>query len=158
METVLLNEELSVSIPDGFRILSEEERNAMAVIDEPPAWCIRDDSRHLVLSAFWRKIGGLSSLLIDEKAIIKHVEETVSKPMKQYGYQLLDWETIWIGNQKAEGVCYSYQVNDTAMTADSFIVKNHRTLYYFHIYSQSALYEENKTLWSVLFQNAGWER
>ena len=156
MEPVVLNNELNLNLPDGFRVLSEEERKAMPVIDEPPAWCARSEERHLVIVAYWKKIGGLSALLINEKDIIRHVEQAVSKPMAQYGYHLENWESILIGDRKAQGICYSYQVEGIGMTADSFVVKSRRTLYYLHAYSRSVLHEENRILWSDLFLRARW--
>lgn len=156
MEPVVLNEELTLNLPEGFRILSEEERKAMPSTDEPPAWCARDGQRHLVIVAYWKKIGGLSAMLINEKDVIRHVEQTVSKPMAQYGYHLENWESILIGDRKAQGICYSYQAEGIGMMADSFVVKSRRTLYYFHAYSRSVLHEENRILWSDLFLRAVW--
>jgi hypothetical protein len=88
MELVILNDQLHLNLPEGFRVLREEERKAMATIDEPPAWCVRNEERHLVISAYWRKIGMLPALLINEKDIIRNVEQTIAKTMSQYGYQL----------------------------------------------------------------------
>lgn len=156
MELVILNDQLHLNLPEGFRVLREEERKAMATIDEPPAWCVRNEERHLVISAYWRKIGMLPALLINEKDIIRNVEQTIAKPMAQYGYHLENWESILIGDRKAQGICYSYHAEGIGMVADSFVVKSRRALYYFHTYSRSALHEENRILWSDLFLRATW--
>ncbi len=88
METVVLNNEMQLSYPDGFHVMSEEELSKMTFYGEAPGWCISDPERHIDLSVSWKKTNGLFAKILNTREIAKNMEAQIRKPMGQYGYRL----------------------------------------------------------------------
>lgn len=84
MKTILLNDELELTCPESFRVLSHEERNQLSFIEEGPGECLKDDSRHIMISIGWKRIGGLVSLLASTKDISVQSEKAVSQALSAY--------------------------------------------------------------------------
>ena len=87
MNTILLNDELMLQVPDGFQELTREEVEGMNAVGAPPQWCARDPERHMILAAAWKK-SSFASLLLTTKDLAKNMEKALSRQMVPYGYQL----------------------------------------------------------------------
>ena len=74
METVVLNNEMQLSYPDGFHVMSEEELSKMTFYGEAPGWCISDPERHIDLSVSWKKTNGLFAKILN-KIVVSIVDE-----------------------------------------------------------------------------------
>lgn len=157
METILLNNELKVSVPETFHILTQAERESMASMDQPPSWCIKDMNRHLTMAAFWRDASRIALFFVNEQDVIRQVEQAIAKPLQVYGYHLEEWLTQKIGDRTAAGYRYTYTVNEEHMTACSFVIKGRKTLYYFHVYSWPEMEKENRKIWQDLLEQAVWK-
>ena len=59
----LLNEELNLACPEGFREMDQAERAKLNMLKDGEGVCLTDPARHLVLSVGWKRTGRLLSFL-----------------------------------------------------------------------------------------------
>ena len=126
---MLLNNELSISFPEGFNEMSLEERKKLKLLAEGPGVCLSDPERHMIVSIGWKPLGLLPRLILN---------------------------TNDIAAQTAKGISYQYDAEGVEMTGETLAVKNKKTLYYFHVYTRTALLEQNQTLWDTLLAEGRW--
>lgn len=158
METALLNNELNLSYPDGFHVMSREELSGFNYYSEAPGWCINDADRHIMISVSWKKIPGIFARMLKIKDVAKSMEGQMAQVMKAYDYRLDDFISRSPGGKEAEGFRYQYKVQDNDMTGMSFGVKNKNTFYYIHIYYRSALKEESVPVIEEILKSASWAK
>ena len=152
MNKVLLNQELTITIPDGFRQMTEEELRSQNLYKEPPKWCITDPARHIVVSAAWKK-STFASLMISSEEVAKKMENEIRTAMTPYGYQLEGFISEEAGGHTLDGFRYSYTAQGIEMTGETFSVKKDRTFYYIHCYMRTALREESIPVIRELFRS-----
>lgn len=139
---MLLNNELEIRVPDGFRAMREEELAKLKFYEEKPELCITDPDRHIIIAAAWKK-SGFAALLLSAKEVSKKMESAVAKAMQPYSYALETFLTEEIGGEKAEGFRYLYEAQDIRMIGESFSVKKGKVFYYIHCYLREELREES---------------
>ena len=150
-----LNQQLTISCPEGFRVMDEAERSKLNVLGQGPGACITDPERHVVMSFGW-KAAGLAALLLSAKDAAKQAEADIRKAMSSYGYHLDGFLSRAVGGEKAEGFAFDYEAQGIRMYGESFAVKRGKVFYYLHLYTREALKDENVTLWTELLSSAAW--
>ncbi len=156
MKTIILNDELELAYPDSFRVLGKEERSRLNFIEEGSGECLKDDERHILISAGWKKTGGFVSLLADTKGISDHNETAVRKAMAPYGYENDGHVTADIGGKTSEGFLYHYQAQGIPMSGECRTVKNGRTIYYLNAYYRTARQAESAGIVKDILGQAKW--
>lgn len=74
MNQVFLNNEMKLTIPEGFEEISPEEVQAMtACKGQAPMWNIINREDHILISASWVKAGWLVSHLLSAKDMVKSI-------------------------------------------------------------------------------------
>ncbi|MBR3359010.1 MAG: hypothetical protein IKG46_14420 [Solobacterium sp.] len=149
METAVLNETVTLTLPDGFEQMSEEEMKGMQFTEPGPGMCYKDTERHIIVSFGW-KDAGLASLLVSTKEIAKNMEPHLAKALKPYGYRLLDIVQDTFGTKNVSGVKYEYTAQDTPMYAESWGFKEGKTIFYIHYYTRKETEAENKAVWEEI--------
>ena len=132
METVVLNNEMQLSYPDGFHVTSEEELSKMTFYGEAPGWCISDPGRHIDLSVSWKKTNGLFAKILNTREIAKNMG-------------------------RADGYLYAYEVQGTGMAGESLYLKNRNTFYYIHCYFRDALRDASLPVLDEIFGTVNWK-
>lgn len=156
MQQISVNDELILSVPDSFHLLSEEERNKMVFLADGPGLCLSAPALHLMISVGWRKVNGLAAMLLGEKDIAKNMEARVRIPMQESGYRLEGFSDGEIGGKKMSGYSYSYTVKGKGMSAQSMVAKNRKTIYYFHFYARAETRQEGEAVWKQILETARW--
>lgn len=156
METVLLNDELNLTYPEGFHVMSREELSGYNFYSEAPGWCINDADRHMIFSVSWKQVPGIFARMLKAKDIAKTMEGQMAQAMKAYEYRLDTFVSWTPGGKAAEGFRYEYKVQETDMTGVSLAVKVKNTFYYVHIYYRSALKEESLPVMEDILNSASW--
>lgn len=156
MEKILLNDQLTLSIPDGFHIMSPEELSGLGTGTEPAKWGISDPERHMIVAVTWKKFNGLLTALAGTKDVAKGMEARLRGSMKQYGFELETYLSKTIGGQAADGIRYSYVVQGIAMTAELLAVKYNKTYYYPSCFFHQELRDESLRVWEGILESAGW--
>ncbi len=158
METVLLNNELNLTYPDSFHVMSKEELSGYNFYSEAPGWCINDPDRHIMVSISWKQVPGLFAKMLKVKDIAKTMEGQMAQVMKAFDYRLDEFISRTPGGKEAEGFRYEYTVQETGMTGVSLAVKVKNTFYYIHIYYRSALRDESIPVMEEILDAAAWTR
>ena len=158
METALLNNELNLAYPDGFRVMSKEELSGYNFYSEAPGWCVNDAERHIMVSVSWKQVPSLFAKMLKVKDVAKSMEGQMAQAMKAFQYKLVEFTARTPGGKEAEGFRYDYTVQDTGMSGESLCVKNRNTFYYLHFYYRTALKEESMAVVDEILQSASWMR
>ena len=69
MSEYLFKDELKISYPSSFRILSEEEKKSLDFLEKAETFCIKDEDRHIIIVFAYKKAGILSGFVKTEEAI-----------------------------------------------------------------------------------------
>ncbi len=139
--------------PEGFRELTEEEKEKMNLAPGGNGMCISDPVRHIVISVVWTQISGLSSFLLGRREVSWNMARQIEKKMKQFSYVWLDDVKRTIDGQLARGVDYDYVVNGINMTGESLVIKSEDNLYYFHMYARKVRREESLEVFTEILDN-----
>lgn len=152
---MMLNNELQLSFPDGFRVMDEAELAGLKMIAEGPGCCVKDDSRHMVISVSWKKPGAFAGLLLSVNDLAASMEKYIRKGNAPFGYRLDEFRDITIGGHSARGIRYRYSVQGIEMLGESYVLKSGKQLYYFHLYTRSSL-PDNLKIWESILNSAQW--
>ena len=69
MEKILLNDEMNITIPEGFRVLTEAEIREMNYENNPPQFCMRNEEKHIVFAAAFKKTNMLFTAILSAKEV-----------------------------------------------------------------------------------------
>jgi hypothetical protein len=144
-------------VPEGFHVLSKEERAKLNMLKDGEGEVISDPERHIIISAAWKKHNVLLGMLADEDGVIHSMEKQVAGPMKGFGYELEGFTSETVGSKEAKAFIYHYNVQDTDMSAESMILKHDNVHYYIHCYYRTELKEESRAVLQEIFGQTSWE-
>lgn len=156
MNAINLNNAVELYYPEGFHVLSADERSELNFIKEGNGDLIRDEERHVLISAAWAKINAMARLLLNSKDVARSSEKVVAKAMSNDNYRLQGFRYLSIGGKEAQGYCYNYDKDGLTMYGESFCLKIKDALYYFHFYVRDNLKEENLPMWEEMLNGAKW--
>ena len=142
---VRLNDEFVITCPEGFRLMSEEEKAGLRFIENGEGVCLEDKGRHIVASIAW-KTSGFAALFANPKAAVKSMEPRTRKPMEAFGYQLEGFTEREIAGLPAHGFQFRYEASGTAMRGSSTVMKSGKTFYYLHFYWRDELHEASSAV------------
>ncbi len=155
MNELLLGGELALNVSEGFRIMDDAERSGLSPLAGGEWTGLSDPDRHMIVTLGWKRTGGFAAALLSERDLAKGMEKKIRKPMRPFGYRLESFSERTIAGARAGGLRYSYEVQDTAMTGESWALKRGKTFFYFHAYMRSSLLEESLPVWNALLDSAG---
>ena len=154
MQEITVNEQVIMTFPDGFHVMTEEERSKMNVAGEGSWIGVADPDRHMIVSAGWRQAGGLAGILLNGHDIAKEAEKRIRKPMQPFGYRLEGFAERTIAGMNAYGFRYAYTAQDIGMNSETYAVKNGKAVMYFHVYFREELREESLSVWNDILNSA----
>ena len=154
MNSLIVNEELTMNVPEGFHIMTEEEMAQLKYFDKP-MWLITDPDRHMIFTVSWRK-SGLAALLLKPKDIIKKMEPQLRKAMKPYDYGFQSYLQADMGGLPAEGFLYAYKSKKLDMCGAAFSVKKGKTFYYIYCYMREEFLGESRLVLEEIMQGVCW--
>ena len=149
---------MCMNVPEGFRILSAEERSGMQILENGEGEILQDPDRHIMISAAWKKHGRLVGLLAGTKDAVCAMEKKIAAAMKPYGYECTGFLQEEIGGETAEAFRYRYTAEDTDMSAESLIVVHDGIHYYVHCYYRTAAEDESPALFRKILREVNWIR
>ena len=50
------NDDMRIPLPEGFHVMSDEERNAISKGQTLPAWAMADEEKHVMFTVSWKDI------------------------------------------------------------------------------------------------------
>jgi len=157
MGNIELNNDLKLSYPDGFHVMTEEELKKYKYFEGAPGFCIEDPERHIIISVSWRQANPFVAMIAGTADVARNMEARIRKPMKKFGYKPEGFIRRDVGGRAADGFRYTYQVQEIVMKGESLSVKNGSNFYYIHSYFRDALREESLAVLDGIFGSAGWK-
>ncbi len=155
---MLLNQELNLSWPDAFHVMDEAERSGLNFIAEGEGLCLSAPEQHIVASVGWKKLGAFAAFLISTGEAAERMKKSIRKAMASFRYRSEEAVTADLSGEKARGIRYLYDVRDTGMLGESYVIRYRKTLYYFNFYTRAALKEENQDLRNGILASVRWEQ
>ncbi len=145
--------DLQISFEEGFRQLSEEEMKQARFINEGDEGVVmRDDEKHMVVSAAYKKVSGIALAFLKEEEIVENTQKQFEKMMQPFDYHLDEYVTKQ-GQMTLHGFEYTYLAQGTGMRGASFVIKDKKGLYYLHFYMREALKEESHQIMDAILES-----
>ena len=154
MENRLSLHGLNLSRPEGFHVMDEAEWSKLRVLEQGEGAGLSDPERHMIITLGYKQTGVFSAALLNTKDLAKNMEKQIHKPMTALGYQLESWKTCTISGREAEGFRYSYTVQNVGMTAESYVIKDKKEIYYLHAYMRTELLAASDPVWKAMLDAA----
>ena len=139
MNQALIHSQLSLSYPDGFREMDQEEMKRLYQDDNPDRWGIWDQERHIILTVLWHDSNVFLSALASAKDVAKSTEKQLKRGMKNHCYQFGGFFQTELSGQEAHGFRYSYHIGDIVQTAEALVLKRKNTCYTIYYYTREEL-------------------
>ena len=143
MNTVIINDELKITYPDGFIERNEQEKSGMNFYGRIPDLCINDPERHITVSVAFKQYGAVAAALANRKGVARSMCKKTAELMKEFNFRKIGFITQKVGAFTADGFGYSYEAQNVKMLGRSFVVKSRRTFYYIHCYYRAELEDES---------------
>lgn len=153
MSDLLLNNELSLPVPDGFHVMTDEECKGMNIMGDGKWVGLSDPERHILVIAGWKQPPAFALMLLSEKDLAKNMEKQIGSALQPAGYASEGFTEKVIAGTKACGAQYRYTASGTEMVAASYSMKFRKKTYYFHFYGREALREESITVWNEMLES-----
>ena len=149
MDPIVLND-ITISYPAGFHVLDDAERGRLHFIEVGDGVCLSDPERHMLISIAYKKVGGLTSVLLKGRDLAKAMETAVRKSMQPFEYQSVGSIKRMVGSCESEGFCYTYTAQNIPMYGESLVLRSGKAAYYFHLYARDGLRAESIPVWEEL--------
>ncbi|MBQ2478078.1 MAG: hypothetical protein II510_01210 [Erysipelotrichales bacterium] len=157
MESFNWRDTLVLPCDEGFEVVEDDMKDALSILPVADTDVLWDRTRHILISMADKTINGFSARLLNAKDIAKKDEGYMRSIMKTFGYKLEGFTELPVGSKFAQGFEYTYLAKgDVPMTAITCVVKEGKTLYYFHIYFRTAERDESLACVRKIFDNAEW--
>lgn len=136
MNTAKVNNELNITYPDGFHLMSEEEL-ARYFSTAENRWGVYNAAEHIVLSVSWTKARPLS-FFTDAESVLIGIEGRTRTNL--LNYQRVTSYQMDIAKNKAYGVRFEYRVNDARIVqvGDLICFKHKKQFYVIHYITRKA--------------------
>ena len=136
MQTALLNDELSVGIPNGFHVMDHGEEIRVFQEHTEDRWAIWDTQRRIIISVMWHVSNKFLVRFASTKDLIQRVEKKARKAYAASGYQAGEpYETQVCGTQ-AHAIRYEYEIGGVAQVSEVLIFKHETSCYTVYYYAR----------------------
>ena len=156
MEEALLNNELALTVPEGFSQMDTLELARASFTDRAPFFSIRDPERHISVTAAWKRVGKLRASLTSPLAAAKRSERNFSAAMQTRAYRSGELSAAVLGGREAAFYRCAYRAEGVEMTGISLVCRGRDSVYYIHGYFRSDSLEQSLPVWEVIVKSARW--
>ncbi|MCR4951524.1 MAG: hypothetical protein K6A40_09410 [Solobacterium sp.] len=154
MSEIRWNETFLADVPEGFIEADEAMKQQMNTPWGAPQYLLQDPDRHMIISLASRQTGGLTALLAGNvEEVVRNMEPKVAKAMQSFGYRQGSFLERTVADTKAYGFSYEYTAQNTGMSSETYMMKNEKTYYYFHVYYRTELKDESLPVWNAVLDS-----
>ena len=150
MNELKINGRFQLVCPEGFRELTEGEREKLNTLGEGESLFLTNETDHIIASIGWKDVNAFAGFLLHLISPISSVEASVSRAMAPYGYRKETMLERQIGHQPAKGFRYTYTAGNTPMVGESYVIHQGRSLTFFHGYLRASMRESSLPRWQEL--------
>ena len=154
MENRLQLHGLTLCRPEGFHEMDEAEWSKLRLLADGEGAGLSDPERHMIVTVGYKRAGSLASALLNTKDLARNMEKQICRSMASLGCRSEGVKPRSIGGRDAWGVRYSYTVQDTGMTGESYVLKDGREIWYLHVYMRTALLADSEPVWETMLDSA----
>ncbi len=123
MNKELINQSVSVTLPDSFTPMTEAELCRVFQNNDPGRWGARDQENHIMLTVMWKNYPPLLSKLAGLKSVCAKNEQLNARGYAGHGYQCGGFFSREVDGFPAEGYSFSYRVGDILQSAETVLFK-----------------------------------
>ena len=146
MSRTVVNGEVSLDVPEGFRILGKDELDTLYADSNPDRWGMSDDGRGMILSVFWHRSGALVSSIASANDACRSTERRLAKGLGAYGYSLEGFYRREVCGLEAHGFRHRYAVDGEERICEVTLFKSGRVCYTVYCYSSAKGEQENRQI------------
>ena len=130
MNKELVNQALSIPVPDGFRPMSGEELRQAYGNDDPNRRGLWNRESHVIIAVLWKEYPALLRFMLrDLKAVCRKNEQLHSREYAGHDYHCGGFFSQTVGGQPAEGYRFTYSAGGAAQSAETVLVRQGGTVY-----------------------------
>ena len=134
MNELKINGRFQLVCPEGFRPLTEAEREKLNTLGGGESLFLTNEEGHIAVSIGWKDVNAFAGFLLHLISPVSSVEASVNRAMAPYGYRKETMLERQIGGQIAKGFRYTYTAGNTPMVGESYVIREGRSLTFFHVY------------------------
>ena len=134
MGSTVLHDELSLSFPDSFEVMGDDELREGYLDDNPNRWGIWDRQRHVIIVVYWHDSNALLARMVSTKGLAERAERLMAKSYAGHGFQLGGFFEMEVAGHEARGFSYRYDLRGVGQSAETVVLKHGKccyTLYYY---------------------------
>ena len=140
----IINNELKVTVPEGFEVLSAEALNNIYLDNNTTRWGMTDKNRHFTGTVFYHVTNLLLAAIASTKDVANNTRMQLAKKLSTYNYVQGDSFQMKICGQDAHGFNYEY-VNHNIPTEGTVVVfKRGKSFYTVYWYSRKENVTESR--------------
>ena len=148
---------LTLPFPAGFHVMDEAEWSRFKLLAGGEGAGLSDKARHMIVTVGYKQAGGFSAALLSAKDLAKNMEKQICKAMAALGCKSDGVKQRIIGGREAHGLRYGYTAQGTAMTGESWVIKERKEIWYLHGYMRTELLEASLPVWEEMLDGAAFE-
>lgn len=133
----VINGELSITLPDGFRAMAPDEVKSIYSTDVDTICGFRDEERHVIVVVTWNVSNRVAAKIASPRDIAKRVEKAQSRALKRNGYRKDGFFDAQAAGQRASGVRFGYTAEGIEHDAEAIVFIHGATCYILYCYSRS---------------------
>ena len=148
---------LTLPFPEGFHVMDDAEWSRFKLLARGEGAGLSDPERHMIVTAGYQQAGGFSAALLGAKDLAKNMEKQICKAMAALGCKSEGVKIRAIGGREAHGLRYGYTAQGTAMTGESWVIKEKKEIWFLHGYMRTELLEASLPVWEEMLYGAAFE-
>ncbi len=150
MGRAAVNGEVSVEVPEGFRILGKDELDTLYADSNPNRWGMADVGRGMIICVFWHRSGALVSSIASVEDACRSTERRLAKDLGAYSYSLEGFYGREVCGLDSRGFRHSYSANGADRICEVTLFKSGRVFYTVYCYSAAGRELENRPVLSAI--------
>lgn len=158
MSRAVVNGEVSLEVPEGFRIIGKDELDRLYADSNPDRWGMAYDGKGMILSVFWHRSGALVSSIASAKDACKSTERKLAKGLGAYDYSLEGFYSREVCGLEAHGFRHRYSVDGEERICEVTLFKSGRVCYTIYCYSPARMERENRPVLTGIVDSMSLER
>lgn len=149
MNELTINDRFRLLLPESVRVMSDEEREKRDLPGDRDTLCLTDEAGSMIVSIGSKTVGAVANLILYLIKPAVSMEASVNQAMSGYGYRKETSLSREIGGCPAQGFRFTYTAGGP-MVGESYVVREGRSLTFFHVYLREDRRDACLALWERL--------
>lgn len=147
---VLINDELALTYPEGFRLMERGELEHAFALEYPDMWGIRDEERHMLISLIWKETNGVLRKLVSTKTLVKDYEKRIARTFRHGNYRREEFFETEVAGLAAQGARFSYHHLGVDQLGELVMFRREGCTYSLYYYTRPELARANRAAYESI--------